>query len=198
MSGFNNNGTLVNGPTFSSDGGGSIVFDGVNDYITLGTQNLISTDFTINLWFNATTNTTKEHFIISLGYASDPSFLIVIDTNSGSTASLTAYYNSGGTITGRTISNTGVPNTSIINLCFIRQNGVNTPYINGVPQTARIFNESVSLVSSTYVLGWAIPRNKASAYFQGNMYCASIYNRALSASEILQNYNATKARFGLS
>jgi hypothetical protein len=79
----------------------------------------------------------------------------------------------------------------------VRQNGVNTPYINGVPQTARIFNESVSLVSSTYVLGWAIPRNKASSYFQGNMYCASIYNRALSASEILQNHNATKARFGL-
>jgi hypothetical protein len=197
LSGGRNNGTLVNGPTFNSANGGSIVFDGVNDYVGLGTLNLISTDFTINLWFNATTNTTKEHFIISLGYASDPSFLIAIDTNSGSTASLTAYYNSGGTITGRTISNTGVPNTSIINLCFIRQNGVNTPYINGVPQTSRIFSESISLVSSTYVLGWAIPRNKSTSYMQGNIYNSSIYNRALSASEVTQNYNALKGRFGL-
>jgi hypothetical protein len=190
-------GSLVNGPTFNSANGGSIVFDGVNDYITLGTQDLISTDFTINLWFNATTNTTKEHFIISLGYSNNPSFLITQDTQNNGESFFQAYYSVNGVVTGRSISTSTYPNTSIINLCFVRQNGVNTPYINGVPQTARIFNESVSLLSSTYVLGWAIPRNKASAYFQGNMYCASIYNRALSASEILQNHNATKTRFGL-
>jgi hypothetical protein len=87
MSGFSNNGTLVNGPTFNTGDGGSIVFDGVNDYITLGTQNLISTDFTINLWFNATTNTTKEHFIISLGYSNNPSFLITQDTQNNGESS---------------------------------------------------------------------------------------------------------------
>ena len=34
-----NNGTLVNGPTFSEDGGGSIVFDGVNDYVSMNNKN---------------------------------------------------------------------------------------------------------------------------------------------------------------
>jgi hypothetical protein len=190
-------GSLINGTGYNNINGGTWNFDGVDDYITFGTQNLISTDFTINLWFNATTNTTKEHFIISIGYANNPSFLIVMDTVNGSTANLQAYYNSGSIVTGRSILNTGIPNTSIINLCFVRQNGVNTPYINGVPQTSRIFNESVSLVSSTYVLGWAIPRNKASAYFQGNIYNCSIYNRALSSTEIQQNFNAQRQRFGI-
>jgi len=193
LSGYGNNGTLINGSSFITTNDGGIVFDGTDDYVTLGTQNLVTTDFSINLWFNSNTTTTKEHFIISLGYSTSPSFLVTLDTNSGSTANLQVYYVSGGVITGRTIinTNTNIQNTSIINLSFTRQSGVNTPYINGVPQTSRIFNESVSLLSSTYVLGWAIPRNKATAYFQGNMYCASIYNRSLSVSEINQNYYAT-------
>ena len=35
ISGNNHVGTLTNGPTFSTDGGGSIVFDGTNDYVTI-------------------------------------------------------------------------------------------------------------------------------------------------------------------
>jgi len=37
----------------------------------------------------------------------------------------------------------------------------------------------------------------AASYFKGNIAQTSIYNRALSASEILQNFNATRARFGV-
>jgi hypothetical protein len=35
------------------------------------------------------------------------------------------------------------------------------------------------------------------AKFTGNIASVQIYNRALSATEVLQNYNATKSRFGL-
>jgi hypothetical protein len=196
VSGYGNNGTLVNGPTYSSTNGGAIVFDGVDDYVTLGTKSMVSNDFSINIWFNSTSNTTKEHFILSLGYASDPSFLITQNTQDNGQCTLSAYYVNNGVI-GRTITSSTLPNTSIINLSFVRKNGVNTPYINGVPQTSRIFTENIILGSSTYVLGWAIPRNKSTAYMQGNIYNSSIYNRALSTSEVLQNYNTQKARFGL-
>jgi len=48
-----NNGTLVNGPTFDGGNGGSIVFDGVNDYGTVPTNPLlITTEFTKSIWFN--------------------------------------------------------------------------------------------------------------------------------------------------
>lgn len=191
LSGNGNNGTLINGVGFS---GGSMVFDGVDDYVTLGTKSIVSNDFSINIWFNSTSNTVKEHFILSLGYSSNPSFLITQDTQSNGECILQAYYVNGG-ITGRTISSSTLPNTSIINLSFIRENGVNTPYINGVPQTSRIFTENVTLGSLTYVLGWAIPRNKSTAYMQGNIYSSYIYNRALTQQEVLQNYYAGLQRF---
>jgi hypothetical protein len=47
-----NNGTLINGPTFNSSNGGSIVFDGVNDYINL--PEITPTLFTFSFWFKAT------------------------------------------------------------------------------------------------------------------------------------------------
>ena len=197
-SGYGNNGTLINGTAWTPNGSQtSFSFDGVDDYVTLGTQNIVTNDFSISIWFNSTTSTTKEHFLFSLGYNLNNSFLLTQETYLGSTSVLQSYYAVGGAVTGRQISTT-VPNTALINLSFVRASGVNTPYINGIPQTERIFTENVTLGSSTYVLGWAIPRNKAGSYMQGNIYNCSIYNRALSASEILQNYNALKTRFGLS
>jgi len=44
-----NNGTLVNGPTFNSGNGGSIVFDGVDDYITIPT--ITNNIYTIDFWY---------------------------------------------------------------------------------------------------------------------------------------------------
>ena len=197
-SGNNNNGTLTNGTAWTPNGSQtSFSFDGVDDYVTLGTQTLVTNDFSLNMWFNSTSNVEKEHFIISFGYSSNPSFLITQNTNNNGQCNLQSYYVANGITTGRVITST-FPNTSLINLSFVRQNGVNTAYINGVPQTSTIFTESITFGSLTYVLGWAIPRNKAGSYMQGNIYNCSIYNRALSASEVLQNYNALKTRFGLS
>ena len=49
LSGNNNSGSLVNGPTFNSVNGGSIVFDGSNDYVEISPVNA-SSQFTLNLW----------------------------------------------------------------------------------------------------------------------------------------------------
>jgi hypothetical protein len=194
-----NNGTLTNGPTFNSDNGGSIVFDGVDDYVTLESQSLVTNNFTINLWYNLNTITPKEHFLFSIGYASINSFLIVANSTLSGSQSISSYYvNSGGLATGRTINSTTLTNTQIVNLSYTRNDGLNVIYVNGVEQTSRTFTESLSLGSSLqYILGYAIPRNKTTAYLQGNIYLSQIYNRSLTQSEILQNYNATKTRFGL-
>jgi hypothetical protein len=54
-SGNARNGTLTNGPTFNTGSLGSIVFDGVDDYVSLGTFNgLGSTNRTISVWFRIT------------------------------------------------------------------------------------------------------------------------------------------------
>jgi hypothetical protein len=199
ISGYGRNGTLTNGPTYSNISGGTIVFDGTDDYVTLGSQNLVTNNFTINLWYNLNTNTTKEHFLFSIGYASANSFLIVANSTLGGSQSISSYYvNTGGSTTGRTINSATLTNTQIVNLTYTRNNGLNVIYINGVEQTSRTFTESLSLGSSLqYILGYAIPRNKTSAYLQGNIYISQIYDRGLSSSEVLQNFNAQKGRFGL-
>ena len=190
-------GTLTNGVSYTIGNGGGWGFDGTNDYITLGTQNFISSDFTLNIWFNTSTNSVKEHYLFSFGYNNTNSLVIAIDTQvlSGF-ASMSSYYNVGGVVTGRLITSSNFPNTNTIHFSFTRNNGINTCYINGVPQTSRIFTESVSFGSFVYDIGWATQRNKSTAYFQGNIYTTYIYNRALSASEVAQNFNAQKRRFG--
>ena len=199
VSGYGRNGTLTNGPTYSNVSGGTIVFDGTDDYVTLGTQSFITNDFTVNLWYNLNTNTTKEHFLFSIGYSSGNSFLITANSNLGSSQTLSSYYvNPSGNATGRTINSITVGNTVLVNLTYTRNNGLNVIYINGVEQTSRTFTESLSLGSSLqYILGYAIPRNKTTAYLQGNIYISQVYNRSLTQSEILQNFNAQKSRFGL-
>lgn len=190
-------GTLTNGVSYTIGNGGGWSFDGTNDYITLGTQNFISSDFTLNIWFNTSTNSVKEHYLFSFGYNNTNSLVITVDTQVVSGfASMSAYYNVGGVVTGRVITSSNFSNTSLIHFCFTRNSGINTCYINGVPQTSRIFTESVSFGSFVYDIGWATQRNKSTAYFQGNIYTTYIYNRALSASEVVQNFNAQKRRFG--
>ena len=197
ISSSGNTGTLVNGPTFNSSYGGSIVFDGVDDYVTLGVKNLVSTDYSINIWFRCSTNTTKEHFLVSLGYNNNNSVLFMSNTNLGGNLVLMCYYNVIGSVTGREISQVVLSNTAIVNLSFTRSSGVNVSYINGVIQNTKTFSESVTLGSYAYDLGYATQRNKTTAYMQGDIFMFSINNRALTASEIQQNYNATKSRFGL-
>ena len=189
------NGTLVNGPTFNLSNGGSIVFDGVNDYCTLGTKNLIQNDFTISIWFKLNSSGNKEHFIFSNNYSTTPALLITANVV-GTARELTAYYVSGN-VTSYTISSTTDIPASINNITLVRNGSTNIPYLNGIEQTSRIFTNSTVLSSGLYELGYATIRNKTTAYLQGNIYQTSIYNRALTSQEVLQNYNATKSRFGL-
>ena len=189
-------GSLVNGPTFDRNNGGGIMFDGVNDYCTLGTKNLIQNDFTISIWFKLNSSGDKEHFIFSNNYHTTPALLITADVE-GSARELTAYYASGSILSYTISATTNIP-ASINNITLVRNGSTNIPYLNGIEQTSRIFTNSTVLGSSLYELGYATIRNKTTAYLQGNIYQTSIYNRALSQQEITQNYNALKSRFGLS
>jgi len=203
-----NNGTLVNGPTFNPANGGSIVLDGTNDYAitTAGVtpQLNITSSITLETWLMSTALANASHGsgINSKGLSSD--------NNSGVYETLIVL--SGGVnypfFRMRIGSNTPVysPTNVPINLNQIYHfvstydgsalriyiNGIQSG--NGLAQTGSIQSNTEQLTTGVRFL----QRNTtANSSFSGSIYINKIYNKALSAAEILQNYNSTKGRFGL-
>ena len=194
ISGNRNNGTLVNGPTFNSGNLGSIVFDGVDDYEIGNTPTSLnlSQPTSINVWFYFNAFTPVNSRIIEC-QDSSYSVQIIRDGNSGLIATKNSNFQTG--VDGTTWF---TPTTGI----WYNVTAVWTPsttstllYLNGVSQTGTSFsnigkgnqpNKTVLGVRSDF---------QSTTWLNGRISITQIYNRALSASEILQNYNATKGRY---
>jgi hypothetical protein len=185
LSGNGNNGTLTNGPTFSSDNGGSIVFDGVNDYAPIGTSQFPfgASSGTLSSWARTSTVSGSWRWIVSYGSPHIPQARFIGINNS-------TYYFGG---YGDDITASGVILNTWFNMVGV-YNGTNASiYINGVlvsGPTAKSWNT----VAGNAQIGRQISNIE---HWNGRISNVFIYNRALTATEVLQNYNAQKGRFGL-
>jgi hypothetical protein len=178
LSGLGNNGTLVNGPTYSSADGGAIVFDGVDDYVNCGTPSIGSGKITVNAWVKITTGSIFQH-IVDCG--SDTWHLAILNNNRPYFYNGSQYHTDASILNvGQWYMLTGVQGTTL------------DIYINGVLNKSIASDRTVS--SNTLNLGRA---QGFSRPLTGNISQVSIYRRALAASEIAQIFNDTKARFGL-
>jgi len=196
-----NNGTLVNGVGYSSANGGSLIFDGVNDRVT-ASQSDIFNNFSYDIWcLPETTHEIESQSSGSIGGISGQRYVIgpqyVASPNAGSgisvgTNGISVYEHSDAymppllvhSVTINSPAHIVVNYTSkvpslYLNGSFIK-NGLTSPRTNVRMCTDRIGNDG-----SSY------------GFFLGKIYSAKFYNRTLTATEILQNYNATKGRFGL-
>lgn len=183
ISGNSNNGTLTNGPTFNSDNYGSIAFDGVDDYVLLPNGLLSGTgDFTVNQFIKPNGSVVGTTF----GNFSTGNLQVLFGTN----------------YIGMWLDNNS---TYLINplsqyttnpvMITASRNGTTTYFhINGVLQKTGSSSSTIGTPSSQFRLG---TNTATSETYNGGIYTTQIYNRALSPSEILQNYNATKTRYGL-
>lgn len=187
LSGGGYSSSLDNGPTFSTVNGGVIVFDGVNDNAGSAQTGWFSnTNITISTWYMvlaapstfsqvAGAATTAGAIYMSSGLNTFPQLTFTVAgtrSTSGTTVVLNTWYNSVATwSSGDTIKH----------------------YINGV-----LLNQS-AVVTDTLVAfnGYSICYYSAGTYLNARIAQIMFYNRALSASEIAQNYSATKTRFGL-
>ena len=202
LSGNGNNGTLLNGVGYNSGNGGSLVFDGVNDYVLLSTNLLIhhtGNPFTFSIWFR----TSSTGIILGQQNTSTPNVFsgyvpaIYIGTNG-------LLYTScfwGGATSNQSVSSSSVNNGSWNNITVTFASNSQISYLNGVSYAT--LSKTQTNYSSTYYYflgtgtgsGW--PNFPASPYNNGNISNALYYNRALTASEIRQNFNATRTRFGI-
>jgi hypothetical protein len=192
---------LTNGPTFSSANGGSIVFDGVDDVILTST-NVINTvsDFTLEIVikYNSSTPLYNSFF----GYGKSPDS----NANFGFMIANPANYVLLSDGTNRTFGAvvSGLQNNTIYHLTYIiKSDGNTSSYINGLLYNTDIPDSGFTTIkvdsSFVFALGKDVRYTNGSVdrHFLGGIYLCKLYNRALSAQEILQNYNAQKSRFGL-
>ena len=204
LSGNNNSGSLVNGPTFSSTNAGSIVFDGTNDYVGLGTPSVlnITSSLTINTWVNLTAFPVNENATMyEKGYdnINDQTFLRFNNQSSINAIDCGTYggnnYLTRLTLTG---SYANLITTGSWNNITGQYDGSSwNLYVNGTLLSQTITNQGPKPSTSPVSIGAAYISTGYFRFLNGRVASTQIYSRALTASEVLQNYNATKARFGL-
>lgn len=197
LSGNGNNGTLINGPTFDSGSNGSILFDGVNDFVdTTFTDNIVSTGFTFNFWFYGTKSTV--HFPVQFFINADANMVFRVERFSAGNDTIEfGHTPSGASVDdGNELISFNFPN-NIWTCCTVVYDGdVKYIYKNGILDVSSSSGQSLTYYSGAF-LRIGARQNGSLLPFGGNIPAVLLYNRALTAQEILQNYNATKGRFGL-
>ena len=180
-----NNGTLTNGPTFSSANGGSIVFDGVDD-ISIHPSSLYVDNFTLSAWVYKTSSGIQTIVAKGTGGSFIFNFYLRIAGNSG-------FYGTNAVFTEITIADLTL---NTWNNTVLTYNKSNLKYfLNGVFVDQVSATNTPSSSPNNTTIGRLGDFN--GQYWTGRISSTQIYNRALNASEVLQNYNATKGRFGL-
>ena len=198
LSGNGNNGTLTNGPTFSAGNLGSIVFDGVDDYVTKTSWISPPTNtFTIGCWVKFSDNV-NDRYLLSfgrdIGGSTGGLALFAYGFNSISDVLIFEF----GSGIGR-VSSGIVPSLNIWYYLTVTADATNVKfYLNGElkntsSQGSGAITSSPTLSIGSYVNSSGTP---GAYFYAGNIAQVLIYNRALTADEVLQNYNATKSRFG--
>jgi len=192
MSGVGNNGTLINGVGYSTDNKGSMVFDGVNDYADCGNTTSLSdiggtTNITVSVWayYNAYGGGGQSYSVMTVKgnpwtwLLENPSntfkFRITAggaDVNVADTSahSLNTWYNVVGTYDGSSMR----------------------IYVNGVLKNTKTQAGTLATNTSTAKIGTFQGTNYN---LNGKISNVSIYNRALTAVEISQNFEATRGRY---
>ena len=212
LSGNNNSGTIANSPVYSNSNNGILAFNGSNNNVSIANSNtyLTGSYFTYSTWVNIPT--------ISVAFT----LYSILNKNIYNTSGISITVGAGGNAANQ-IQTSNIrmsvsgnlatapqfifPNNVILYNTWnqftyvVNYDGINTLlscYINGgntYSSTTTI--GSGSFVGNTTALSIGAPGPGNGSYFSGSIANTQIYNRALSATEILQNYNATKTRFNL-
>ena len=190
----NNDGVLTNGAIYNSNNGGVISFDGVNDYVGFSISNSLNLpdNVTISVWHKLISPSGLDT-LFGNGSGSGGRGILSYNT---STSKYTWHQNGsdGNARSTNSTFNTGVWR----NLTIVRELGIGNWiinfYIDGVLESSSTTTRSPGSNSGSAVGRFG---GFGGHYFNGDISNVQVYNRDLSSSEIQQNYNATKGRFGL-
>lgn len=186
-----NNGTLTNSPTFSSDNKGKFTFDGTNTFVDFTDSGLLPTaGLTIHTWFKTSV---ADKWLVDKSVGSVSSGYCLIGSSGGN---MFFFVNNISVSTPTTIANgnwlniiaTWTPSVSMI------------IYQNGVQVASQTTSVPASITDPSYNLQFCRRRRSPSTpidFWSGDVAQVFFYNRAISASEAAQNFNATRGRYSV-
>jgi hypothetical protein len=184
-------GTLVNSPTYSTANGGFLAFDGVNEYVSWGDSfDLITTSISGFVWGWA--NSLNEYLpwidklSTSGNYRLHSGANGRIDFGIRNTANTYQEMNYAAGLLTNTWYNIG--------FTFNNSTRVGRIYVNGSLLSSNTFTIDRGDTSVNLQTGY---QGNNGGTLNGRIATLSLYNKELSTTEVLQNYNATKTRFGL-
>jgi len=182
----NYTGTLTNGPVYSNTNGGIINFDGVDDY-SVATVASITNSSTVGIWIKSSSYNVKIPVsIASTNYGSGPNIFFYLNTINWNT----------GDGQGNPFTNSSYPDSNWHYIVVTNDSSTNAKlYIDGVLIGTAGYRSTLSSTSNNFWLGRFSGDNNYT--INASIGASQLYNRVLTAAEVLQNYNFTKGRFGL-
>lgn len=184
LSGNGYNGTLTNGAYFTSTNGGSVYFDGSNDYVETNSSTIIPnglSPFTIEVLYTMTGTAGGELFgNYGPGYTSGTIWF---------SGQYGVYLNGGVYAAGAPL---GVGTRHLVSTR--NGDGFTTTYVNGVVSNTGMLTASISN-SQNYRIGTDV--NGTAEPFTGHLYLIRVYNRELNTYEIAENFQASRSRVGI-
>ncbi len=200
-------GTMYNTPTYENTNGGIFTFDGTNEYVDFGTVLPIngSSTVTISMWVYVTTNTLKLMFTRynTSAVTRLADYIGLVAGTTGMTPRM--YIGTTTSYTFWTATTEAVSLNTWTNLVFT-MNGASTDvkcYVNGVNTAVTSTTAGTppngfdtAKLDRQWKLASAIGAGGATSYYNFQMGDLLIYNKTLTAAEVLQNYHASKTRFG--
>ena len=195
-------GTLINGASFNSNNGGSIVFDGTNDGVTIvmptptSTKNSLSFDF----WLLSTGQTATLQSILAKGLPNDVTTGYIRIYRQTSTDDLRYSYANGSAHLQTNIPNffNGYNNTWLnLQITFNYSSGSFNVYRNGVLFFNTTITNSPLFPTKTGTAYVGLSSFGSGSPFNGKISVVKIYNKELTSTDVTQNFDSVKSRYGL-
>jgi len=187
-------GSLESGATFETNDNGIFSFDGVDDNISVTTTNLSdTTELTVNCWVK-TSDISTDGGSYRAYFATGPwsgKWKLSVNTSNGKIDIW-----SGGA--SKLLSGTALPTGEFVNVTYTYGNNTGILYFNGSASNSATYTLT-HFLGKIYLGagGYSSANLTTTGMWNGSIGSTQIYNRALSANEVLHNYNALKGRFGL-
>jgi hypothetical protein len=200
LSGSSNNMSLLNGASYDSSNRNSILFDGVNDYAGRSSAMNTGQNFTVSVWMYATLLGSTRTSLVANSYNYSGGNGWFFCTNAGGTPN--SFFLSIGSDNPVKVSSSNILTLNTWNYltAVIRSGGRYIDlYKNGVLISGTSTDLGARTITYNYAnfsIGFRDPSGTTDP-FKGNIGSTQIYNQALTAADILANYNATKGRYGL-